>query len=209
MPQMELCPFSNAAERRIFMGMTAGFAITGSFCTFSRVIPQIENLKNAGFNIIPIMSEISYNTDTRFGKAEDFIKKIEEIAGNKIIHTIKDAEPIGPQNMLDILVIAPCTGNTLSKLAGGINDTPVTMSAKAHLRNGKPVVIAVSSNDALSTSAKNIGLLLNTRNYYFVPMLQDDIIKKQNSLVAQMELIVPTVQEALEGRQLQPVLMVK
>ena len=186
--------------------MKAGFALTGSFCTFSKVIPQISKLIEAGFEVIPIMSEISYDTDTRFGKAEDFRSEIKRITGNEIINTIVGAEPIGPKNLLDILIIAPCTGNTLGKLSGGVTDTCVTMAAKAHLRNGKPVVIAVSTNDALGASARNIGNLLNARNIFFVPMRQDDIIRKPTSLVAEFDLIPQTVDEALKGRQIEPIL---
>jgi dipicolinate synthase subunit B len=184
---------------------TAGFAITGSFCTFDDAIPQMEKLKAAGFDIVPIMSQIAYETDTRFGLAENFRNKVKEITGRDIIHTIFDAEPIGPKSLLDILVIAPATGNTMSKIANGINDTPVTMAAKAHLRNGKPVVIAAATNDALSAAAQNIGRLFNVKNIYFVPMQQDDIIKKPTSLIADFEQIVPTVEAALQGKQLQPV----
>jgi dipicolinate synthase subunit B len=186
--------------------MKAGFALTGSFCTFSKAIPQISSLKEAGFEVVPIMSEISYSTDTRFGRAADFCNEIETTAGREIIHTIVQAEPIGPQKLLDVLVIAPCTGNTIGKLAGGITDTCVTMAAKAHLRNGRPLVIAVATNDALGASARNIGSLLNTRNVFFVPMYQDDCNKKPTSLVADFDLIVQTVAEALHGRQIEPVL---
>ena len=186
--------------------MKAGFALTGSFCTFIDVIPQIVKLKESGFEIMPIMSEVSYNTDTRFGLAEDFRKQIETAADSEIIHTIVGVEPIGPKKLLDVLVIAPCTGNTIGKLAGGITDSCVTMAAKAHLRNGRPVVIAVSTNDALAASARNIGNLLNTRNIFFVPMYQDDYNKKPTSLVADFELIARTVDEALHGRQLEPLL---
>jgi dipicolinate synthase subunit B len=184
---------------------TAGFAITGSFCTFSKLIPQIEKLKSAGFDVLPIMSQAAYETDTRFGDAESFRNSVRQAAGHEIIHTIADAEPIGPKNLLDVLIIAPATGNTLSKLANGINDTPVTMAAKAHLRNGKPVVLAVSTNDALSAAAQNIGRLLNVKNIYFVPMHQDDINNKPASLVADFESILDTALAALEGRQLQPI----
>lgn len=183
---------------------TAGFALTGSFCTFAKVIPQIEKLKNAGFDVIPIMSYVAYETDTRFGLAEDFRDKITKITGHEIIHTIKDAEPIGPNALLDIMVIAPATGNTLAKIANGINDTPVTMAAKAHLRNGRPLVLAVSTNDALSSAAQNIGRLLNVKNVYFVPMSQDNAVKKPASVVADFEQIVPAAEKAFEGKQFQP-----
>lgn len=186
---------------------TVGFAICGSFCTFSKVIPQISVLLEAGFDIIPIMSDSSYITDTRFGKAKDFITHIEELCKKPIIHTIAGAEPIGPKALLDILIIAPCTGNTLGKLAAGITDTSVTMAAKAHLRNGRPVLIAVSTNDALSASAKNIGLLLNAKNIYFVPFTQDDPAGKPSSMVADMNQILPSTLAALDDRQLQPVII--
>jgi dipicolinate synthase subunit B len=189
------------------VSVKVGFALTGSFCTFTSVINQIQILINEGFEIIPIMSEISYSTDTRFGYANDFIKTIEQFTGRKIIHTISEAEPIGPQKLLDILVIAPCTGNTLGKLANGITDTSVTMAAKAHLRNQKPIVIAVSSNDALGASARNIGQLINAKNIYFVPFQQDDFSRKPTSMVAIPELILPTIYEALEGRQLEPIII--
>jgi len=153
------------------------------------------------------MSENAQKTDTRFGKAQDFIKELEQITGNPLINSIDTAEPIGPKALLDILVIAPCTGNTLGKLANGITDTCVTMAAKAHLRNGRPVVIAVSTNDGLGANAKNIGLLLNTKNIYFVPFGQDDPQKKCNSEVAHMDMIIPTIENALQGKQIQPVLV--
>lgn len=187
-------------------GINVGFAMTGSYCTFSSVIPQIENLVAEDAVVYPIMSENASKTDTRFGKAEDFKNRIEEITGKPIISTIFAAEPIGPKNILDIMVIAPCTGNTISKLANGITDTAVTMAAKANLRNENPLVIAVSTNDGLGASAKNIGLLLNSKNVYFVPFTQDDPEKKHNSLVAKMELIIPTLELALEKTQIQPVL---
>lgn len=187
-------------------GKAVGFALTGSFCTFSRVVAELEKVAAQGANVFPIMSEIAYSTDTRFGKAEDFRMRIEEICHNPIIKTVKEAEPIGPKGYLDILVIAPCTGNTLAKLASGIADSSVTMAAKAHLRNQKPVVIAPSTNDGLGSAAKNIGLLLNNKNLYFVPFGQDDHIKKPNSLVADMTKILPTLEAALSGEQLQPIL---
>jgi dipicolinate synthase subunit B len=187
--------------------MTVGFALCGSFCTFHKVIPQIEAIKNAGYDIVPIMSGTAYSLDTRFGSAQDFIDQIESICGRKMIHTINEAEPVGPQKMLDILVIAPCTGNTLAKLATGITDTSVTMCAKSHLRNGRPVLIAVSTNDALGNGAKNVGLLLNAKNIYFVPMRQDDPVNKSNSMVADMDQILPALEAALKKEQLQPVIV--
>lgn len=178
----------------------------GSFCTFSAVLPHMIELKEAGYDVTPIMSEIAYSTDTRFGKAQEFITKIEQVCGKPIIHTVEMAEPIGPKALLDLLLIAPCTGNTIGKLALGITDSSVTMAAKAHLRNARPLVIAVSTNDALGASAKNIGMLMNAKHVYFVPIRQDDPIKKPTSLVADFDQILPTVKQALEGRQIQPVL---
>ena len=187
-------------------GKTVGFAMTGSFCTFSRVLKELEKVAQEGADVIPIMSEIAYSTDTRFGTAEDFRTRIEAICKNPIIKTVKEAEPIGPKGYLDILVIAPCTGNTLAKLASGIADSSVTMAAKAHLRNQKPVVIAPSTNDGLGNAAKNIGLLLNNKNLYFVPFGQDDHVKIPNSLVADMSKILPALELAMDGEQLQPIL---
>ena len=187
---------------------TVGFALCGSFCTFKKVIPQIEKLVNEGYRVIPIMSHMAYTTDTRFGKARDFNEQIETICKENIIYTISGAEPIGPKELLDVLVIAPCTGNTLGKLANGISDTSVTLAVKAHLRNQRPVIIAVSSNDALGTSARNIGTLMNSKNIYFVPMEQDDYINKPNSIVADFRYISDTVKEVLATRvQPQPILL--
>ncbi len=183
-----------------------GFAICGSFCTFARTIAQMEILSR-DYEILPIMSETAYSTDTRFGKAEDFRTEIRDICRNEIIHTVKAAEPIGPKKMLDILLIAPCTGNTIAKLASGIADSSVTLAAKAHMRNGRPVVIAVSSNDALAGNAENIGKLLNRNNVYFVPFEQDDPKGKPRSLVAVMEKIPQTLKDALEGKQTQPIVV--
>lgn len=185
---------------------TIGFAFCGSFCTLKKSVATLRKLQEAHYNIIPIFSEIVYNTDTRFYKADDLKTEVEKICGNKIIHTIKDAEPIGPKKLLDILVIAPCTGNTLGKLALGITDTSVTMSAKAHLRNERPLLIAPSTNDALSASAKNIGLLLNTKNVYFVPFGEDDPNSKHTSCVADFELIPNAIESAINGKQLQPII---
>ncbi len=184
-----------------------GFAVCGSFCTHSKVAEQLKRLKEIGCEITPIVSEIVYETDTRFGKAADFIAELESITGKKCIHTIKEAEPIGPKALLDVLVIAPCTGNTLGKLAMGITDSCVTMAAKAHLRNERPLVIAPSTNDALGVSAKNIGLLMNSRNVYFVPFKQDMPQYKHNSCISDFSLIPDTVEAALEGRQIQPILI--
>ena len=187
-------------------GKKIGFALCGSFCTFKKVLKEIEDLSHTGAVIYPIMSETAFSTDTRFGEASDFCGKIKNLTGNEIIKSIKESEPIGPKGYLDILVIAPCTGNTLAKLASGIADSSVTMAVKAHLRNQKPVVIAVSTNDGLGNAAKNIGALLNYKNIYFVPFGQDDYIKKPNSLVADMTKIQDTVKAALDGKQFQPVL---
>jgi len=187
--------------------LTIGFALTGSFCTFKKVMPEVKKLVDMGANVIPIMSENARTMDTRFGKAQDFIDQLEQITGNSLISSINMAEPIGPKALLDVLVIAPCTGNTLGKLSNGITDTCVTMAAKAHLRNNKPLIIAVSTNDGLGANAKNIGLLLNMKNIYFVPFGQDDPLKKQNSLVAHMDMIIPTIESALNHKQIQPVLI--
>ena len=187
-----------------FDGLRIGFAMTGSFCTFSKVMKEIEALSQKGADLVPIMSEMAWNTDTRFGKAEEFIEKFKSISQKDIIHTIKDAEPIGPKNLLDALIVAPCTGNTISKIANGITDSCVAMATKATLRNKAPVIIAVSTNDGLGSSAKNIGILLNKANVYFVPFGQDDPKGKPDSLVADMTKIADTLQEALAGRTRQP-----
>ncbi len=186
--------------------LTVGFALTGSYCTFSKTIPQIQILKEAGYNIVPIMSFNVCKTDTRFGKAEDFIKEIEAICDNKIINSIKGAEPIGPKNLIDALIIAPCTGNTLAKLSSGVTDTPVTMAAKAIIRNEKPVILAISTNDGLGNAAKNIGALLNYKGIFFVPFNQDAPFDKPRSLVANMEKIPETLSEAVKGKQIQPII---
>lgn len=184
-----------------------GFAITGSFCTLQQIVSQIANLVNLGADILPIISYNIDTTDTRFMIANDLKNIIFEITGKHPIHTIKDAEPIGPKQLLDALIIAPCTGNTLSKLANGITDTPVLMAAKSHLRNNRSVILAVATNDGLGNNAKNIGMLLNIKNIYFVPFGQDDPYTKNNSLLAKMDLIARTVELALENKQIQPVLL--
>ena len=186
------------AETRI------GFAVTGSFCTFARVFPQMQLLVEKGYRVIPIMSENAYATDTRFGRAQDWIKQAEEITGEAVIHTITQAEPIGPKKLLDLLVIAPCTGNTLGKLACGIYDTAPTLAVKSHRRNDGPVLIAVSTNDALAFSAASIGTLMARRGMFFVPFEQDDFRGKPTRCVADFEKILPAVGAALDGRQLQP-----
>ena len=184
-----------------------GFTLTGSFCTFQKVIPKMKEIKKLGADIIPIMSFNSYNLDTKFGKAKDFIDEIEEITKKKIIHTIQDAEPIGPKKMTDIMIIAPCSGNTMAKLACDIIDTPATMAAKSHLRNNRPLVIAPSTNNGLSGNAENIGKLLNRKNYYFVPFRQDNPITKPRSIVFDVEYIIKTIEYALEGEQISPILI--
>lgn len=191
----------------LFNGIKVGFALTGSFCKIDEVFPEIEKLIKEGAVIYPIVSDSICKNDTRFGKAADTIRRLESLTGKTVISNIVEAEPIGPESLLDILVVAPCTGNTLGKLANGITDNAVTMSVKAHLRNQKPVVIAVSTNDGLGTNAKNIGLLMNTKNFYFVPFGQDDPVKKCNSLVAKMDMILPSIAGALKGIQVQPVLV--
>lgn len=184
---------------------TIGFAMCGSFCTFSKALPQMQKLVELGYKVLPIMSQNAYSTDTRFGRAEEMVKKAEEITGERVLHTSVQTEPIGPKKMCDLLVIAPCTGNTLAKLSLGVTDTSVTMAAKSHLRILRPVLICLATNDALGASAQNIGRLLNTKNIYFVPMKQDDYIKKPNSLVADFEKIPMCVELALKNEQLQPV----
>ena len=189
------------------INLKVGYAMCGSFCTLKRAVEEIKVLKEKDFDIYPIMSPITYSTDTRFGKAADFIGEVEEICGKKIICTVKDAEPIGPKGLLDVLVISPCTGNTLGKIANGITDSSVSMAAKEHLRNGRPLVLTIATNDALSASAKNIGSLMNTKNVYFVPFGQDDAFKKPTSLISDFSLIYDTVISALDGKQLQPILL--
>lgn len=184
-----------------------GYALCGSFCTFSKALEEIENLSEKQFDITPIFSEFAYNTDTRFYESSKFIKKIESICNNKSIKTIKDAEPIGPKKLFDIIVVAPCTGNTLGKLAAGITDTSVTMAVKAHLRNNRPVVLGISTNDALGASAQNIGRLMNVRNIYFVPFRQDDSINKPRSIVCDFNKIYDTVLNAFDGTQIQPIII--
>lgn len=186
--------------------MAVGFALCGSFCTYSQVFPVMKKLAEK-YDLIPIFSDASGTIDSRFGTAEDHIRKVTEITGHSPIMTIQAAEPIGPKKLLDALIIAPCTGNTLAKLAHSIADTPVTMAAKSHLRNGRPVIIAVSTNDALAGAAENIGKLLARKHYYFVPFGQDDPLQKPTSLVADFEKIPQTLESALTGHQLQPILL--
>lgn len=188
-------------------GVKVGFALTGSFCTIEKIIPVIEEIVNEGAEVYPIISEAVEKFDTRFGNSRDWKEKLKSITGKEIISTIIEAEPIGPKAFLDILVVAPCTGNTISKIANAITDTSVTMACKAHLRNQRPLIISLSTNDGLGNNAKNIGSVLNMKNIYFVPFGQDDPIKKCNSLVSKTDMIIPTILEALQGKQLQPLLI--
>ena len=184
-----------------------GFCMTGSFCTFEKAFSAMQELRDAGCDILPIMSFNAGNTDTRFGTAQEHIRRAENICGKRVILSISDAEPIGPKKLTDIMIVAPCTGNTMAQLARSITDTPVTMAVKSHLRGGKPVLIACATNDALAGSFKNIGFLMNCRNYYFVPLGQDDPLKKPCSLVADFSLIPEAACAALDGTQLQPVII--
>lgn len=186
--------------------MTVGFALCGSFCTYARVFPVMEALA-AEYDILPIFSPAAYTTDSRFGTAQEHIRRASRICGRDPLYTIAQAEPIGPKKLLDALIVAPCTGNTLAKLAHSVADTAVTMAVKSHLRNGRPVVIAVSTNDALAGAAENIGRLLARKHYFFVPFGQDDPMKKPTSLVADFSKIPETLTAAIEGRQLQPILL--
>ena len=186
---------------------TVGFAICGSFCTHAKAMEALEQVKARYERVVPIVSEVVADTDTRFGTAHDLMREMERICDHRVISTVKGAEPIGPQKLLDLLIVAPCTGNTLGKLAAGITDSSVTMAAKAHLRNCRPLLIAPSTNDGLSASAANIGTLLSRKYIYFVPFGQDDFEKKPTSLVADFSLVADAAQAALEGRQLQPLLL--
>ena len=186
-------------------GIRAGCAMTGSFCTFSKAFEAWKDLKSAGAEILPVMSFNAYGTDTRFYKAEDARNIFEKIAGRKIISTIGEAEPFGPKKMADIMIVSPCTGNTLAKMANGITDTAVCMAAKAHLRSDRPLVIALASNDALSANLKNIGTLLSRKCVYFTPMHQDDPLNKPHSLVADFSLVPQTLALAMEGKQPQKI----
>ena len=188
-------------------GKKIGFALTGSFCTLEKIMIEVERLVKEGAEVFPIISDSVDKMDTRFGKAEAWKIKLKSITNKNVVSTIVDAEPIGPTGFLDVIVVAPCTGNTLSKLANAVTDNAVTMACKAHLRNLKPIVIAISTNDGLATNAKNLGMLLNTKYIYMVPFGQDDPIKKANSLIAKNELIIPTILEAFKGKQLQPMLI--
>ena len=187
-------------------GKHIGVAFTGSFCTYENVFTELKKLVEQGATVQTIFSNASQSLDSRFGNASDFVKKAEEITGIKPMLTIPPAEPIGPGGLLDILVIFPCTGNTIAKLANGITDTPVLMAAKAHLRNNKPLLISISTNDALGINMKNIGMLLNSKNIYFIPFGQDNPAKKPNSMIAHTQLLIPSLEAALSGRQYQPVI---
>lgn len=187
-------------------GKHVGVALTGSFCTYEKAFQELQKLADDGAIVQTIFSDAAGTIDSRFGKAEDFVKKAEEITGAKPMMTISEAEPIGPGSLLDILVLLPCTGNTIAKLANGITDTPALMAAKAHLRNNKPLLISISTNDALGMNMKNIGLLLNAKNIYFIPFGQDNPAKKPNSMIAHTELLIPALEAALEGRQYQPII---
>ncbi len=188
-----------------FSGYHIGYGITGSFCTFAQSRKAVHRLKEMGAQITPIFSYQTQITDTRFGSAKEFVEGICEITESEGIRTITEAEPIGPNNYLDIMVIAPCTGNTAAKLCAGIVDTPVLMAAKAHMRNGKPLVIAISTNDALGMNFKTIGQLMNMKNIFFVPFGQDNPKSKPNSMIANLELLPDTIEMALRGKQIQPI----
>lgn len=188
-------------------GKTVGYALTGSHCTLEEVMPQIKRFKDGGASVVPIVSHTIMTTDTRFGTSENWQKQLKDITGNDIISTIVEAEPLGPSKLLDVLVIAPCTGNSISKLANAMTDSPVLMAAKAQMRNCRPLVLAISTNDGLGLNASNIAKLLVTKNIYFVPFGQDNPQQKPNSLVARMELVPETCYSALEGKQLQPMII--
>lgn len=187
--------------------LTVGFAITGSFCTFAKIKTVIQSLVDQNMHVIPIFSDKTQTMDNRFGKADEFVAYVQEVTKEKGIFTIQEAEPIGPTGYLDALVIAPCTGNTMAKLCAGITDSPVLMAAKAHLRNEKPLIISVSTNDALGMNFKNIGMLMNMKNIYFVPFGQDNYEKKPTSMIAHTEMIADTIEMALKGKQIQPVVV--
>jgi dipicolinate synthase subunit B len=188
-------------------GKTIGFGLTGSHCTYAEVQPALEELVLVGARVIPILSYTVQSTSTRFAEADEWVAKIEQITGEKAIRTIQEAEPLGPSKMLDVMLIAPCTGNTAAKLANAMNESPVLMAAKSTLRNSRPVVVSISTNDGLGLNMVNIARLMATKNIYFVPFGQDDPWKKVNSLVARNELILPTLEAALENKQLQPVII--
>lgn len=188
-------------------GVRIGIAMCGSFCTFSESFGQAQLLSDLGCELLPVMSFNASSISSRFGTASENLARLERICNRKAVLTIEDAEPIGPKGLCDVMLVMPCTSNTLAKLCYGITDTPVTMAVKSHLRNGRPVVLAVATNDALGASAKNIGFLLNCRNVYFVPYGQDDYRKKPCSMIAHFDLVPKAVEAALEGRQLQPMIL--
>ncbi|WP_424765740.1 dipicolinate synthase subunit B [Paenibacillus sp. sgz302251] len=188
-------------------GITVGYALSGSHCTFAEVMPEIKRFVDAGANVVPIVSNTIMTTDTRFGSSEDWQTQLKLITGNELISTIVQAEPLGPSKLLDVLVIAPCTGNTTSRLANAITDSAVLMAAKAQMRNGRPLVLAISTNDGLGLNAANIAKLLVAKHIYFVPFGQDNPVQKPNSLVARMDLILEACEAALQGKQLQPLLV--
>ncbi|OBZ16931.1 MULTISPECIES: dipicolinate synthase subunit B [Bacillales] len=188
-------------------GITVGYALSGSHCTFAEVMPEIKRFVDAGANVVPIVSNTLMTTDTRFGKSEDWQAQLKAITGNELISTIVQAEPLGPSKLLDVLVIAPCTGNTTSRLANAITDSAVLMAAKAQMRNGRPLVLAISTNDGLGLNAANIAKLLVAKHIYFVPFGQDNPVQKPNSLVARMDLVLEACEAALQGKQLQPLLV--
>ena len=188
------------------MKATLGFALCGSFCTYRAVIGVLPKL-TAEYDVIPIFSDAGCSIDSRFGPADAFVREVEDLCGKKALHKLEDVEPLGPKKLLDLLIVAPCTGNTLGKLANGIADSPVTFACKAHLRNARPILLAVSTNDGLSGSAENLGKLLNRKHYYFVPFGQDSPLKKPYSLVADFSRLPEAADAALEGRQLQPILL--
>ena len=187
--------------------MKIGYCFTGSFCTFARSLLALRALVCDGHEIVPIMSETAYYTDTRFQKAEEFSARVEALCGKSVIHTVVDAEPLGPKTPLDLLIVAPCTGNTLAKAANGITDTAATMAIKAHLRSDRPTLIALASNDAMSQNLSNIGVMMSRKSVYFVPMLEDDPEKKPHSLVAEFELIPRAVEAITRGEQLRPIFL--
>lgn len=188
-------------------GKTIGFGLTGSHCTLSRVFVLLEELVRLGADVVPVVSEAVATTATRFGTPDDWLGELRRVTGKEPLRTISEVEPFGPEKRLDVMVVAPCTGNTLAKLANGITDTPVTMACKAHLRNQRPVVLSISTNDGLGMNARNLGVLLNTRHVYFVPFGQDNPEVKPNSLDSDLGQLVPAVEAALEGRQVQPLLV--
>lgn len=184
-----------------------GFGITGSFCTHNKIIEVISRLVNKGYNVLPIITDSVKATSTRFGDSKSFIEELEKITGNRVVDNIVEAEPIGPNNLIDVMIVAPCTGNSLSKIANGLTDNAVLMVAKSHVRNNKPVVIGISTNDALGVNAINLAKLLNYKNYYFIPFGQDNPQSKPKSLIADWDLLEATLEYAFKGNQIQPILL--